>query len=111
LQLTVRSSSRAASDSLGATPVSKNLSNVGFNSANINNPNDMDQQYGQTPYSRPHRFFIGYQYEFPFRAEGALSKLVRDGCVPVHFDSEREPLTLLMVAAAPSIRRPADQRW
>src|SRR2546430_3669416 len=29
---------------------SKNLSNVGFNSANLNYSSDMDQQYGQTPY-------------------------------------------------------------
>jgi Carboxypeptidase regulatory-like domain/TonB dependent receptor-like, beta-barrel/TonB-dependent Receptor Plug Domain len=56
---------------------SKNLSNVGFNSANMNNPNDMDQQYGQTPYSRPHRFFAGYQYDLPFKANGVLGKFVQ----------------------------------
>jgi len=63
--------------SLGAAYTwSKNLSNVGFNSANINNPTDMWQQYGQTPYSRPHRFVVSYQYELPFKAGGAIGKVV-----------------------------------
>jgi Carboxypeptidase regulatory-like domain/TonB-dependent Receptor Plug Domain len=55
---------------------SKNLTNVSWNSANINNPNDMDQQYGQAPYSRPQRFVIGYQYELPFKADGVVGKFV-----------------------------------
>jgi hypothetical protein len=54
----------------------KNLSTVGFLAANLNNPNDLQQQYGPTPYSRPHRFVVSYQYELPFRASGALGKLV-----------------------------------
>src|SRR5215471_3814304 len=56
---------------------SKNLTNVSWNSANINNPNDMDQQYGQAPYSRPERFIMGYQYELPFKADGVVGKFVR----------------------------------
>ncbi len=56
---------------------SKNLSNVGFNAANLNIPTDMQQQYGQTPYSRPHRFIVSYQYELPFKASGALGKIVQ----------------------------------
>jgi len=55
---------------------SKNLTNVSWNSSNINNPNDMDQQYGQAPYSRPQRFVIGYQYELPFKADGVVGKFV-----------------------------------
>jgi hypothetical protein len=55
---------------------SKNLSNVGFLSANLNDPTDMWQQYGQTPYSRPHRFVVSYQYELPFRAQGALNHAI-----------------------------------
>jgi len=46
---------------------SKNLSNVGFDAANLNITTDMWQQYGQTPYSRPHRFVVSYQYELPFK--------------------------------------------
>jgi hypothetical protein len=60
----------------GSYTFSKNLSNVGFNSANINNPNEMNQQYGQTPYSRPHRFIVGYEYELPFKASGVVGKFV-----------------------------------
>jgi len=55
---------------------SKNLSNVGFDAANLNIPTDMRQQYGQTPYSRPHRFVVSYQYQLPFRASGSLQKIV-----------------------------------
>ncbi len=57
---------------------SKNMSNV-FDSANanLNNPTDLGQQYGQTSYSRPHRFVVSYQYELPFKARQALlNKLV-----------------------------------
>ena len=49
---------------------------MGFDAANLNIPTDMGQQYGQTPYSRPHRFVVSYQYQLPFRASGALQKLV-----------------------------------
>jgi hypothetical protein len=55
---------------------SKNLSNVGFLASNLNNPTDMQQQYGPTPYSRPHRFTVSYQYELPFRSAGRLQRLV-----------------------------------
>lgn len=55
---------------------SKNMSNVGFNSANLNNPTDIWQQYGQTPYSRPQRVVVSYQYDLPFKAGGALNKVV-----------------------------------
>jgi hypothetical protein len=55
---------------------SKNLSNVGFNSSNENVSTDMGQQYGETPYSRPQRFVVTYQYELPFKATGALGKAV-----------------------------------
>jgi hypothetical protein len=68
LQTTVRRNlSRGFGFQAGYT-WSKNLSNVGYNAANLNNPTDMWQQYGQTPYSRPHRFVVSYQYELPFNA-------------------------------------------
>ena len=56
---------------------SKNLSNVAFDAANINNSTDMAQQYGQTPYSRPHRFVVNYQYELPFKNDGALGYITQ----------------------------------
>ena len=77
LQTTIRKQFSRGFGFQAAYTFSKNLSNVGFNSANINNPNDMDQQYGPTPYSRPHRFFAGYQYELPFKASGVVGKFVQ----------------------------------
>ena len=76
LQTTVRKNFSGGHSFQAAYTWSKNLSNVGFNSANINNPQDMNQQYGQTPYSRPQRFVVTYQYELPFKASGGLNKLV-----------------------------------
>jgi len=55
---------------------SKNLSNVGFDAANLNLSTDMGQQYGQTPYSRPHRFVLSYQYDLPSRASGLTGKVL-----------------------------------
>ena len=49
---------------------SKNMSDVGWDAANINLSTDLAQQYGQTPYSRPHRFVLNYQYELPFKGKG-----------------------------------------
>jgi len=77
LQATIRKQFSRGFGFQGAYTWSKNLSNVGFNSSNLNNPNDMDQQYGQTPYSRPHRFFVGYQYDLPFKASGVVGKFVQ----------------------------------
>src|SRR5262245_32906673 len=56
---------------------SKKLTNVSWNSANINKPNDIDQQYGQAPYSRPQRFVISYKYELPFKDDGVVGKFAR----------------------------------
>jgi len=77
LQVTVR---KQYSSGLGfqvAYTFSKNMSTV-FDSAsaNLNNPTDLGQQYGQTPYSRPHRFIVQYQYDLPFKANGVLNQLV-----------------------------------
>src|SRR5262249_30916904 len=65
----------------GSYTWSKNLSNVGFNAANLNDPLDLDQQYGPTPYSRPHRFVVGYQYQLPFKGTGIVGTLVQDWMV------------------------------
>ncbi len=77
LQTTIRKQFSRGFGFQGSYTFSKNLSNVGFNSANMNNPNDMNQQYGQTPYSRPHRFIVGYQYELPFKASGLVGKFAQ----------------------------------
>lgn len=55
---------------------SKQLTNIGYDAANLNLTTDMWQQYGQSPYSRPHRFVASYQYDLPFKASGMLSKVV-----------------------------------
>jgi hypothetical protein len=77
LQVTVRKNFYKGMGFQTAYTWSKNMSNVGFNSSNLNNPQDMGQQYGQTPYSRPHRFVATYQYDFPFKANGVLNKFVQ----------------------------------
>jgi hypothetical protein len=81
LQTTVRKQFSRGFGFQGSYTFSKNMSNVGFNSANMNNPNDMRQQYGPTPYSRPHRFNVGYQYELPFKGTGALGRIVQGWAV------------------------------
>src|SRR5207247_9797896 len=74
---------------------SKNLSNVGYVGANLNNPTDMWQQVGPTPYSIPHRLIVSYQYDLPFRTNGALARLIEDWSLsgPPHFSSG-SPLTI-----------------
>jgi len=76
LQTTVRKHFSSGFAFQAAYTWSKNLSNVGFDAANLNNPSDVWQQYGETPFSRPHRFVVSYQYEMPFKASGGLNKLV-----------------------------------
>jgi outer membrane receptor protein involved in Fe transport len=78
LQTTVRRQFANGFGIQGSYTFSKNLSNVGFNAANLNDPLNMDQQYGQTPYSRPHRFIAGYQYQLPFKGTGIVGTLVQD---------------------------------
>jgi Carboxypeptidase regulatory-like domain/TonB-dependent Receptor Plug Domain len=55
---------------------SKSLSNIGFGSANLNNPNDMSQQYGPVSFSRPHRFVASYLYELPIKSNSSLNYFV-----------------------------------
>src|SRR5215471_4164061 len=81
VQLTVRKQFTHGLAFQGAYTYSKNLSDVGFDAANINNATDLWQQYGQTSYSRPHRFVVSYQYELPFKANGAMGKAVQGWAV------------------------------
>jgi outer membrane receptor protein involved in Fe transport len=77
LQTTVRKNFSRGLGFQAAYTFSRNLSNVGFGTAaNLNYTTDMYQQYGQTPFSRPHRFVFQYQYQLPFRANGALNRVV-----------------------------------
>jgi hypothetical protein len=75
LQTTVRKTFSSGFYFQGAYTWSKNLSNVGYDAANLNLPTDMWQQYGPTPYSRPHRFILSYQYELPIPSTRVLEKL------------------------------------
>jgi carboxypeptidase family protein/TonB-dependent receptor-like protein len=76
IQTTVRKQFSHGLTFQGAYTFSKNLSNVGYYAANVNYATDMWQQYGQTPYSRPHRFVLSYQYDLPFKSSKALGKAV-----------------------------------
>ncbi|PWU03937.1 MAG: hypothetical protein C5B51_17880 [Terriglobia bacterium] len=77
LQLTVRKQFSHGLAFQGAYTWSKDLSDVAFDAANLNNARDLWQQYGQAPFSRPHRFVLSYQYELPFKRNGAMSKVVQ----------------------------------
>jgi hypothetical protein len=58
---------------------SKNLTNIGFRGANLNDPTNLWQQYGQAPFSRPHRFVVSYQYALPFADSGGMVSRVLGG--------------------------------
>jgi hypothetical protein len=72
LQTTVRKNFSNGLMFQGAYTWSKNLSNVGFGSANLNLPTDMGQQYGQAPFSRPHVFVLNYQYQLPVKLDNKM---------------------------------------
>jgi len=77
LQTTVRKNFSRGLGFQASYTWSKNLSTVPYDAANINDPTNLWNQYGQTPYSRPHRFVVSYQYQLPFRADGkALNAIV-----------------------------------
>jgi len=79
LQTTVRKNFSRGIGFQASYTWSKNLSNVGFDAANLNLTTDMAQQYGATPYSRPHRFVFSYQYELPFKMNNAIAKRIVEG--------------------------------
>jgi hypothetical protein len=76
LQITARKQLSRGLTFQSAYTWSKNLSDVGFDASNINQSTDLWSQYGQTPYSRPHRFVLTYQYQLPLKGNGALGKAV-----------------------------------
>jgi len=76
LQVTVRKQLTRGLSFQTAYTWSKNLTNVGFDASNINRSTDLWAQYGQSPFSRPHRFVATYQYELPFKGSGAMGKVV-----------------------------------
>jgi len=77
MQATVRKQFSRGFSFQGAYTWSKNLSNISaVGSANSNNAGDLRQQYGPTPFSRPHRFIANYSWDLPIRdRQGALGKL------------------------------------
>ena len=79
MQVTVRKNFSHGLGFQTAYTWSKNLSNVAWDAANINLSTDLSQQYGQTAYSRPHRFIFSYQYELPFKASNGLLNKVVEG--------------------------------
>jgi hypothetical protein len=76
MQVTVRKNLSHGLGFQAGYTFSKNMSTVAWDAANINLSTDMAQQYGQTPYSRPHRFVLNYQYELPFKGKGIVNALV-----------------------------------
>jgi len=80
LQVTVRKQLSRGLSFQTAYTWSKNLTNVGFDASNINRSTDLWAQYGQAPFSRPHRFVAAYQYNLPFKASGALGKAIGEDC-------------------------------
>jgi outer membrane receptor protein involved in Fe transport len=79
---------------------SKNLTNVGFDASNINRSTDLWAQYGQAPFSRPHRFVATYQYDLPFKGSGALGKAIGGwGLSGVTTYQAGNPLTIFDVRA------------
>jgi len=73
MQVTVRKNLSHGLGFQAGYTFSKNMSNVAWDAANTNLSTDMAQQYGQTPYSRPHRFVLNYQYELPFKGKGIMN--------------------------------------
>ena len=96
LQATVRRQFASGLGFQAAYTWSKNLSTIGYTAANLNNPMDMQQQYGPTPYSRPHRFVVSYQYALPFNASGAAGKFVEGWSVSgLTMAQQGNPLTII----------------
>jgi hypothetical protein len=75
LQVTIRKNFSRGLGFQAAYTWSKTLTNIAFDAANINNPNDLGDQYGQPAYSRPHRFILSYQYDIPGKVAGPVGKV------------------------------------
>lgn len=79
LQTTVRKNFSRGLGMQASYTWNKNMSTVGFVGANLNDPTNLGQQYGQTPYSRPHRFVLSYQYELPYKTGNSMLSKVAGG--------------------------------
>ena len=100
LQVTVRKQLSRGLSFQTAYTWSKNLTNVGFDASNINRSTDLWAQYGQAPFSRPHRFAAAYQYDLPFKSNGALGKAIGGwGVSGVTTYQAGNPLTIFDVRA------------
>lgn len=79
LQVTVRHQFAHGLSMQAAYTWSKDLSTVFYgNSANINNANCMECQYGPVSFNRAHRLAVNYSYDLPFGkgSEGLTKKLI-----------------------------------
>jgi hypothetical protein len=83
LQATVRKQFSRGFSFQGAYTWSKNLSDVSpVGSANSNNASDLNQQYGPTGFSRPHRFIANYNWDLPLpKPAGAFGKVTEGWAV------------------------------
>jgi len=78
LQATVRKQFSRGLSFQAAYTWSKNLTDLGnaVGAANSNNASDLRQQYGPSPFNRPHRFVTNYTWDLPLgQRTGALGKL------------------------------------
>jgi hypothetical protein len=75
---------------------SKCLTNSFGNSANVNDANDLRQQYGPALFNRPHRFILNYSYDLPFGDHpGVLGRLISGWSVSgVTTVQDGQPLTI-----------------
>ena len=77
LQITVRKNYSHGLSFQSAYTWSKAMSTIGYTASNLNDPYNLGSQYGQAPFSRPHRFSLSYQYAIPSLAkQGVVNKVL-----------------------------------
>jgi len=77
LQVTVRKQLSHGFTFQGAYTWSKSLTNSLLNTANSNDPRNLDQQYGPSYFNRPQRFILNYSWDLPFgKHTGIADKLL-----------------------------------
>ena len=76
LQVTVRKAFTHGFTMQGSYAWSKSLTDSLVNTANSNDPRNLEQQIGPSYFNRPQRFIINYSWDLPFgKHEGVLGKL------------------------------------
>jgi len=97
LQVTVRKQFSHGFTMQGAYTWSKALTDSFDNSANVNNANNLAQQYGPAYFNRPNRFVVNYNYDLPFGTHsGALGVLANGWSLSgVTTIQDGQPLTII----------------